>query len=100
MRVLSYSMLLSIIWFKTVLSLKILQFGEGYSSSHVLFNYRLAQSLTRTGNDVTIIVMKNFMDISSAEPPKNIREFRFGVVHVLCQQLDGIGSNVMFQWIF
>lgn len=49
--------ILLLIVISVVQSLHILQFVPGYSSSHLLFNRRLAQSIAKNGHNVTLFAV-------------------------------------------
>ncbi len=68
-------MLLAVI--QQIYSLKILQFAEGFSPSHMLFNYRLAKSLTSSNrHSVTLISVEHFINLSYSanQVPEGISE--------------------------
>ncbi len=60
-------------------SLKILQFAEGFGPSHMLFNYRLAKSLTSSSSNhsITIITVEHFHNLSNSAKhvPAGVHEY-------------------------
>ncbi len=62
--------------------LKILQFAEGLCPSHMLFNYRLAKSLTSSpsNHSVTLITVEHFLNLSNSAKhvPFGVQEY---IVH-------------------
>ncbi len=65
--------------------LKILQFAEGFSPSHMLFNYRLVRSLMSSSrHSVTLIAVEHFLNLSNSanEVPEGVVE------HLIPSSLD------------
>ncbi|KAE9552483.1 hypothetical protein FO519_004296 [Halicephalobus sp. NKZ332] len=60
------------------LSLKILQIVPGFTNSHVLFNYRLAETLTKLGHNVRMWTQMemNMVIAGDLSIPKNVTEHR------------------------
>ncbi len=58
-------------------SLQILQVVPGFSTSHVIFNYRVARSLTESGHNVTLLTVCSFLSLkASIKPPETVMEHR------------------------
>lgn len=58
--------------------LRILIIVPGISNSHVLFNYRLAQMLTNSGHNVTLLnFVMAFNGRVMSNPPTGVTEIRF-----------------------
>lgn len=56
-------------------SLNILQVVPGFSTSHAIFNYRIAKSLISHGHNVTLVTVTHFL-VVKVEPPQGAVEYR------------------------
>ena len=56
-------LLVLILPLSTVKAIRILQFAPGMSGSHVLFNFRLAETLTSFGHEVTLWNVVNTTEV-------------------------------------
>lgn len=57
-------------------SLNILQVVPGFSHSHVLFNHRLAHTLTKAGHNVTLLNMIMTPNLAPKPTPEGVVEIR------------------------
>lgn len=57
--------------------LNILQIAPGWSSSHVLFNYRIAKTLTERGHNVTILMHMMVPNLPTRNVPNGVELIRF-----------------------
>jgi hypothetical protein len=71
--------------------LKILQIVPGFTNSHVLFNYRLAETLTELGHEVKLWTQME-MNMVSGEfgLPKNVTEVRVPIHFKDTLKLEGL----------
>ena len=75
---LSYLILLNLIIIKETNGLKILQIVPGFTNSHVLFNYRVAETLTKLGHQVKLWTQMEMSMVVAGDLsiPKGVTEFR------------------------
>uniref|UniRef100_A0A914W979 UDP-glucuronosyltransferase n=1 Tax=Plectus sambesii TaxID=2011161 RepID=A0A914W979_9BILA len=61
--------------------LRILQFVPGFTNSHILFNYRLAQTLKNLGHNVSLWTQMEMSMVLSgvSKPPVGVDEFRVDI---------------------
>ncbi|MFH4976677.1 hypothetical protein AB6A40_003386 [Gnathostoma spinigerum] len=73
-------------------SLKILQIVPGFTNSHILFNYRLADSLVSLGHTVDMWTQMemNMVLTSVAEPPKGVSEVRIPILFSDSMKAEGL----------
>uniref|UniRef100_A0A8R1YQP0 UDP-glucuronosyltransferase n=1 Tax=Pristionchus pacificus TaxID=54126 RepID=A0A8R1YQP0_PRIPA len=73
-------------------ALKILQIVPGFTNSHVLFNYRLAETLTSLGHTVKLWTQMEMamLDTGNNKLPKGVEEFRIPIQFKDKLKLDGL----------
>ncbi|GMR44358.1 hypothetical protein PMAYCL1PPCAC_14553, partial [Pristionchus mayeri] len=73
-------------------ALKILQIVPGFTNSHVLFNYRLAETLTSLGHSVKLWTQMEMamLDTGNNKLPKGVTEYRIPIQFKDKLKLDGL----------
>ncbi|VDK53146.1 unnamed protein product [Anisakis simplex] len=73
-------------------SLRILQIVPGFTNSHVLFNYRLAETLTGLGHEVHMWTQMemNMVITAITKPPKNVTELRIPIQFSDTMKAEGL----------
>ncbi|GMS91548.1 hypothetical protein PENTCL1PPCAC_13723, partial [Pristionchus entomophagus] len=73
-------------------ALKILQIVPGFTNSHVLFNYRLAETLTSLGNSVKLWTQMEMamLDTGNNKLPQGVEEYRIPIQFKDKLKLDGL----------
>jgi hypothetical protein len=80
--------------------LKILQIVPGFTNSHILFNYRLSETLTSQGHSVSMLsqMEMNMVAVGATRLPNNVTEYRVPIHFT--DTLKNEGLKVDFILIF